>query len=198
MSRKDASINYQALAAEFSVGDMVAAYGNGRDVVGRVSAVWPGIGMVDVQYPSGTRRHPVEELQQFTKDGVPDPPYHVTTPGGHGTVSVPGGPYPHDNSAKAMQTSVSRVAGAFVKKAVYWAETNRRYRATKAEQDTGDYKCPRCAKSLTTASYKREDGKNIKLLACPKCLFLVRPSDLTGCHLAPAPVVEPGTPGSDV
>lgn len=167
------AVNYQALATEFSVGDCVIAYGNSRDVVGRVVAVFPGIGMVDVQYPMGTRRHPVEELQRF-EEGVAIPPRIAEVPGGRNIPFVSAGPFAQRVARRWMQ-----------KEAIYWAEQNRRYKATKEEMDTSDYKCPRCSISFKNTAYKRQDGKNVKLLACPECLFLIKPSDLIGCHLAP-------------
>jgi hypothetical protein len=176
MKKRTASnVNYQAVAAEFQVGDLVVPFGHSRDSAARVVAVWPAIGMVDVQYNYGPARYPVEDLQRFNEFGVPVPTRTDTVPGGAGTVSVPGGP--------DTQKLASRVALAHEKKAVYWGALNRTYKATQEEQDSGDYKCPRCRDvSLRLTSYKREDGKNIKLLACHECLFLIRPNDLVGCH----------------
>ena len=175
MNKVASAPNYQQLAAEFNVGDRVIAYGNSRDVVGRVVAVFTGIGQVDVQYPMGVKRHPVEDLQRFDDNGVADPPHVVDIPGGR-VLPVSGGkPY-----------LIDRVASRYVKKtAVYRAEQNRRYRATRSEMNTSDYKCPKCNISLKNTAYKRQDGQNVKLLACPECLFLIKPSDLIGCHLAP-------------
>lgn len=167
MRRKTATApDYQQLATDFQVGDIVSVYGLSRDTAGRVVAVWPAIGMVDVQFPVGNLRYPVEELQRYDlMYGTPVPPTHEDVPGGAGTVSVPGGP-------------------AAMKTAIYWAEKNRRYRATRPEIDSCDYKCPTHTDvSLKKTSYKRMDGKNVKLLACPTCLFLIKPSDLMGCHL---------------
>lgn len=177
MKKRTASnVNYQAVAADFQVGDLVVPFGHSRDSAGRVVAVWPAIGMADVQYNYGTARYPVEDLQRFDNLGVPQPTRTDTVPGGAGTVSVPGGP---DNAQKLAK----RVALAHEKQAVYWGAVNRTYKATQEEQDSGDYKCPRCRDvSLRLTSYKREDGKNIKLLACNECLFLIRPNDLVGCH----------------
>ena len=168
MTKRTASnVNYQAVAAEFHVGDLVVPFGHPRDAAGRVTAVYPAIGMVDVQYNYGTARYPVEDLQRFDSLSVPQPTHTETIPGGAGTVTVPGGPNLQKN-------------------AVYWANLNRTYRATQEEQESGQYKCPRCLDvTLRMTSYKRQDGKNVKLLACQDCLFLIRPGDLVGCHHAP-------------
>lgn len=165
--------DYQLLAAEFSVGDVVVPFGGAPNVVGRVVAVWPGIGMVDVECPTGTVRYPVEELLRLDENGVPSPPFTQEPR----TVSVPGGPI----------ASASRVAAAYYKQSLYWAATNRQYKATREERDTGNFTCPRCAGQGRTAalkltSYKRRDAKNVKLYVCPECTWAIKPGDLIGCE----------------
>jgi hypothetical protein len=167
-------VDYQQRAAEFAVGDSVsspsaAAY----HLLGTVVAVYPAIGMVDVEWPNGAERLPVEDLQRYV-DGRPTPPAseHDNVPGGAAKVSVPGGP---------KTASVVRVAEDFVKKAVYWAAPNRQYRATRIECESGQYVCPNCKTvNLRPANYKRFEGASVRLLACPECLFLVCQEDVIG------------------
>ncbi len=166
--------DYQARASEFAVGDMVAPFGMAKEFAGRVLAVWPAIGMVDVQFPHGSTRLPVEDLNVFVDDRIVPSQIDTVPAGGAGTVSVSGGPYP------AAQRFAKRVAGLHMKKALYWAEVGRRYRPTKPECDANTFFCPRCGpeQTLRRAAYKREDGRNVKLLACHGCLFLIRESDI--------------------
>ena len=110
------NVNYQERAKEFAVGDIVAPFGVWDAQGGRVTAVWPAIGMVDVEFSIGNRRYPVEDLQKIDSNGNAAPPHTNSVPGGQPTVSVPGGP------------SESRVAAAFGKKALYWAQRDRQYR----------------------------------------------------------------------
>ena len=174
-----AYVDYQQRAKEFSVGGVVyPTWGENTDISGRVVAVWPAIGMVDVEWPHGTERVPVEDLQRLTSDTPHEPPQpeHDNVPGGTGTVSVPGGPdkLPH-------RASVERVAEAFVKKALYWAAADRQYKATGGECDGGQFRCPKCKDAvLRPASYKRREGQSEKLLGCPECLFLIKREDIIG------------------
>ena len=173
---KTAYVDYQQRASEFSVGDLAIPLGVGVDepAAGRIVAVYPAIGMVDLEFPYGPGRYPVEDLQRITGINV-DPPQvgHDNTPGGAGTVSVPGGPVP--------STSVDRVAKAYVKKAIYWASKDRRYRATQSELGAGGYTCPKCKETnLRPVRYKRRGGRSEALMACPTCLFLVKPCDIIG------------------
>lgn len=193
MTTKHADSNYQALAAQFRVHDLVVPYGASRDFAGRVVAVYPGIGMIEVQFPMGNKRYPVEDVQRLDSEGNPLGTTHDTVPGGLPTVSVSGGPVtapsspsaePLSDSKKAAVPSASRVARAHVKQAIYWAEAGRRYKATRAEQSSGVYLCPGCKEeALQPVSYKRQDGKSVRLLGCPGCMFLIRPDDIVGCHL---------------
>lgn len=174
-------VNYQERAALFAVGDMVIPYGRTNEFAGRVTAVWPGIGMVDVEFPAGNKRYPVEELQRLAPETTSaNPPTTNSAPGGQPTVSIPGGPYPREHEA-----SIRRVAEAFVKKALYWNAPDRQYRATNEEIESGHFKCPKCRgrgqdSTLRPAVYKRKEGRSEKLLGCPECLFLVKRSDIVG------------------
>lgn len=89
----DNFVNFQARALEFAVGDVVVPFGFLDSQVGRVTAVWPAIGMADVEMPTGNHRWPVEELQRF-QNGVAQPPAAGmnTAPGESRTVPVSGGP----------------------------------------------------------------------------------------------------------
>lgn len=179
MANRTAGSNYQAIAAEYRPGDRVIPYGATRDFAGRVVAVWPAIGMVDVEFSQGVKRYPVEDLQRLNNDGEPNPPHDQYVPGGAGTVPVSGGPVP---AFEGTQEMFSRVASAFEKKGLYWAAADRRYRATAQEVAAGNFTCPKCKQAaLKRAIYRRLKGKSERLYGCPTCLFLIeRDSILSG------------------
>ena len=163
---KTAYVDYQQRAAEFHVGDQVKPFqARPTGYAGTVQAVWPAIGMIDVEWPHGSERVPVEDVQRMKSDMLPPAVGHDNIPGGAGTVSVPGGP---------KTASVHRVAAAFVKKALYWATADRRYRASKSELEAGSFHCPKCKEAmLKKCVYQRRDGQSERLLGCPDCLFLI-------------------------
>jgi hypothetical protein len=138
--------------------------------------------MVDVQFPHGSTRYPVEDLVisptpnvELSIDVLAD-----TVPGGAGTVSVSGGP-PMRTATPPRSPKVGRVLTAYVKRAVYWASVNRKYKPTKEELVSGKLCCPRCEDAyFRKVVYKREDGKSVKLFCCPECLFLLRRDDVLG------------------
>lgn len=179
-------VNYQERATEFSVGDVVVPFGLWDSQSGRVTAVWPAIGMVDVEFPSGNARFPVEELQRMGADGQAEPPSTDSTPGGGGTVSVPGGPYPDKKKA------ANRVAQAFVKKSLYWAQKDRQYRMTRPEAETQSPSCPKCGPEspLKRAIYKRRDGSSERLQGCPGCMFLIKDADIVNFGPVSAEEIE--------
>lgn len=180
-SRTAAYVDYQQRAQEFTVGDLAYPFMSGdAHNSGRVVAVWPAIGMVDIEWPHGTERYPVEELQRYEqKDFLPPEPEHNNVPGGAETVSVPGGP-PEDLPGDT-QKMATRVARAWVKKSLYWASRDRQYKARKDEIESGRYACPKCKEHhLRPAVYKRRDGTSEPLLGCPNCLFLIKKIDIIG------------------
>lgn len=155
MSMKTASPNYQAIARHFSVGDRVYSFGSSKDHAGVVLEVYPGIGMVDVEYASGTLRRPVEELVRLDDQFNPDPVSTGYQPGGEGS--------------------------GMGKTALYWAAVDRRYRATKNEKSSSKFICPHCKKeALTKAIYRRLEGKSERLYGCKSCLFLIERDKILG------------------
>lgn len=177
-SRTATYVNYQARASAFKVGDRVYPILKGNPSNGgTVVAVWPAIGMVDVQYPHGTSRAPVEDLlidRGTTIESEVDVKSD-TVPGGTHTVPVSGGPGPERGD------SAHRVASRHIRRAVYWAAPNRQYRPTKEEIVSGNLCCPRCDEAyLRRTVYKREGGSSTKLYVCPECLFLIRRDDIIG------------------
>jgi hypothetical protein len=173
-SARASYIDYQARATAFHVGDRVySVFGGNPSNGGTVVAVWPAIGMADVQFPHGSVRHPVEELMVDTSnryDSTVDRAYD-SVPGGVGTVPVAGGPY-----AQARRVA-SRALRS--KRALYWKAQGRKYQATRDEVAAGRFCCPRCEESfLERTSYKMEEGKCVKLLVCRGCLFAVRTLDI--------------------
>lgn len=172
-----ATPNYQERGQEFAVGDRAVPFAEGAanlaNFAGTVVAVFPAIGMVDVEFPSGVKRYPVEDLQRFdTENHVQTPDEkHTTVPAGEGTVGVSSGP--------AVQASVRRVAELWVKRALYWAAADRKYKATAQECTSKAYTCPKCkAAQLRKAIYKRVEGQSEKLYGCPECLFLIKRDDI--------------------
>lgn len=65
---------YQQRARDFNVGDNVAIPGGPYTVRGRVTQVHKGIGVVDVEFPDGNKKVPVENLILVDKSGKPSPP----------------------------------------------------------------------------------------------------------------------------
>jgi hypothetical protein len=183
-TRQAAYTNEQARAAEFRVGQQVVHWGKSLEESGRVTAVWPAIGQIDVQYPWGNIRVGVEEVQIVSDESWVEAPHTEDVPGGAGTVPVSGGPFAQ------REASANRVVQAYVKQAIYWHQKDRKYRVSQGETDNGEYYCPKCKEVvLKNAIYKREEGQSVKLLGCPSCLFLVRLGDLVGID-SPGVVVE--------
>lgn len=249
-NRHEASnqIDWQERAFDFPVGSYVYPFMSGnRDLMGRVVATYPAIGMVDVQWPHGSERHPVEELQRYEEENyIPPSVEHETVPGGVPASSLsvdtngssipnvaetegiqdwlPGGigdkTLPKDVSPEQLVKGIKvemehtedpaiareialdhltedakyydkletiekhgnqRVAEAWVKKALYWASSDRKYKCSDDEASSGNYLCPKCKQaSLKRAVYKRRGGQSEKLLGCPKCLFLIKREDIIG------------------
>lgn len=165
------NVNYQLRAREFAVGDRVTPYGYYDAQAGRVVAVWPAIGMLDIEFPTGPKRLPVEEVQRLNDRGVSDPPHTNSVPGGSPTTYVDG----------TASIPARRVASAFVKKAIYWSGPDRKYRLTRSETDAGSFYCPKCGEDhpLQRAVYKRREGKSERLYGCTNCLFLIKELDIT-------------------
>lgn len=65
---------YQERSRDFNVGDTVVFQGGAYTEAGRVTAVHPGIGMLDVEFPSGWERLPVEDVLRLDEAGKPMPP----------------------------------------------------------------------------------------------------------------------------
>jgi len=168
VSRTAYWIDHQKRALEFEAGDFVSHLRGSDLSVGRVIEVWPAIGMVDVEWPEGSRRHPVEELQIVDKDeSLALPPTTDSRP--------------VTDIVRPGKQLVDRVATAYVKKAIYWASKDRKYRASRLEKTDGCYNCPRCKDiPLRATNYKRREGKSVPLLACPGCLFIIKTSDIFG------------------
>lgn len=182
--RKAAIVNYQQRAAEFSVGNSVSLFDSTK-AVGKVVAVYEAIGMVDVEWPTGSQRLPVEDLQLLDADTPVTPPKSDNVPGGANTVMNPRtgrvrNPRIRGGSVHC-EFSPRRIAEAYVKRAMYWAAPDRKYRASQGEINSGQFLCPKCKDAiLKPASYKREGGASIRLLGCGNCLFLIRTCDLMG------------------
>ena len=146
------NVNYQTRAREFSIGDVVVPYGLWNSQSGRITAVYPAIGMADVEFPIGNKRVPVEVLM-IQSDADVAPPY--------------------TNSVVAKTASAKRVV------ALYWADKDRKYRATRSECEQKSVSCPRCPGSpMRKSTFTRAEGASEHLLGCPKCMFLIRFEDI--------------------
>lgn len=198
-TNRQSYVDYQQRASEFSVGDSVYYSLDGQDHIGSVVAVYPAIGMIDVEYPDGSTRLPVEDVTRYeSKDVIPPEAGHDNVPGGAGSVRVPGGPVKAATTSQELSHHANRVARAWVKKSLYWAGKDRKYRATSAEIAADKFSCPKCRDHedpdqpvyLRPASYKRSEGQSERLLGCPECLFLIKRSDIIG-H---ADYVDPNAP----
>lgn len=165
---KAADVNYQSRAREFSVNDTVVPVGMLDSQSGRVVAVWPAIGMVEVEMLSGVVRYPAEDLQLYNADGNPVPP---------------GSP-----KEASLKPSPSRVA-------MYWADRDRKYKMTKAEHECGKPSCPRCkdAPALKRCVFRRTEGQSERLLGCPQCMFLIHDSDILNFTLEEALALDEGS-----
>ena len=199
--------NWQARGQEFQVGQTVRLVNGGETDEGRVVATYPGIGMVDVQWPHTSYRHGVEDLQIVNPGDDPFvAPMHEDVPGGPGSAAQVSEGGPQSNvvegevprvelvhqvesvgqrlAAEDKKLMSNRVAQAFVKKSLYWHAKDRKYRVSAEEHKTGNYKCPMkgCSGHLRRATYKMENGCCEKLHACPKCMFMIKSSDLVADH----------------
>jgi len=157
--------DWQERASEFRIGDGAFPKGESADEVGTVVAVYPAIGMVDVQLIDGTMRYPAEELHLW-RDGqiVPPKVEHDSVPGGEGQYPVSNGGPKHASAEKV---------------ALYWKQRDRQYHANRSECESGVFGCPRCKDAtLRKAIYKRREGESERLWACPSCTFLIKDLDI--------------------
>lgn len=180
-------VDQQERAHEFQVGDVVIHTGQSPSRAGRVVAVWPAIGYVDVQWTWGSTREAVEELQILDPERVGViPPRTEDVPGGAGSVSVSGGPPANVEPAtnlprSAAEDIASDVAHDFANRmGIYWRSKDRRYRATRSEQQSGAYSCPKCKGNLRKAIFRRDKGISERLLGCQSCMFLVCEDHIEG------------------
>lgn len=147
------NVNYQLRARDFHVGDVVVPYGLQDSQSGRVTAVYPGIGMVDIEFATGNKRFPAEDLMLYSSDPKILPP---TT-----------------DSSVAKTANLRRVV------ALYWTGKDRKYKVTRSECGQQAISCPRCPESqMRKTTYTRGNGKNEHLMGCPVCLFLIRFEDI--------------------
>lgn len=146
------NVNYQNRAREFRIGDVVVPYGLWNSQSGRITAVYPAIGMADVEFPIGNKRVPVEALM-IQSDPDVSPPF--------------------TNSSVAKTASARRIV------ALYWAGRDRKYRATRSECEQKSVICPRCPGSaMRKTTFTRAEGASEHLLGCPTCMFLIRFEDI--------------------
>lgn len=182
MNRSSAGsvVNLSSRSEDFQVGDSVVALDGSKDNVGKITRLYPAIGMADVEFSTGNHRMPVEEIKKVDEDDKGYAPNTNSTVGGEIDLEPFG---TRDISTKdpssAFDIVTTRVAKAWVKKGLYWAAVDRKYRATKSECGS-HYTCPKCPDvALKKAIYKRDSGASEKLWGCPNCMFLIKDSDIT-------------------
>lgn len=162
-------VDYQRRSQAFELGMRVYPFlGGNPSRSGIVVSIYPAIGMVDVQFPHGSQRYPVEDLVVDTSGDYKNiyTDNQDTVPGGVGTVPV---------SSRAVKKQANRVASKYMKRAIYWYRKDRTYRQCRNEKVLC---CPKCKDPLGTTVYKRRGGKSEKLLVCRSCLFIIKPSDI--------------------
>lgn len=182
---KQSDNKYQMLAKELSVGDAVIPIGQPVGGVGRVTKIYVGLGMADVEFNGGNRRFPVEDLSFIDEGEHSFAPDHDTVAGGEisekpfGDRNIETNP-PYEAFDPMFEDELStRVAKKFVKNALYWAAKDRKYRATRSECGS-HYTCPKCPDvPMKKAIYKRMEGSSDRLWGCPNCMFLIKDSDIT-------------------
>lgn len=92
MDKDATTYDYQARAREFAVGEYAHPIGAGPLDIGRISEVFPGIGMVQVEFPYGSRRYPVEDIEKIHPSNSPVIPTSTeNVPGGVDVPSVSAG-----------------------------------------------------------------------------------------------------------
>ncbi len=74
----------------------------------------------------------------------------------------------------AVRRTVANLYETARRLAVYWHDSNRRYRVTRKERDSGVYTCPRCKSILKPRTFRQ----NQKVMACRSCGFTIHPRDL--------------------
>ena len=175
-------VDYQRRSQSFELGMRVYPFLGGNPArSGIVVAIFPSIGMVDVQFPHGSMRYPVEDLVVDTSGDYSNvfSEDMGTVPGGIGTFPVSSPPFftheERDGEEKNKKKASQRVASRYVKKAIYWYKVDRTYRQCKDEEKPC---CPKCKTPLGKTVYKRRGGKSEKLLACYTCLFIIKPEDI--------------------
>jgi hypothetical protein len=153
-------VDYQQRAKGFQVGQRVFPFTEGKPTkAGVVVRVHPSIGMVDVQFPHGSVRLPVEDLVIDTSKETSGSP--------SGESSLPEPPE-------------ARVVDEFLnKKALYWAARDRQYKVCKNENPLKPM-CPKCKDQMGKTVYKRRDGISDTLFVCHQCLFVIKPTDMIG------------------
>lgn len=168
--KKKGYMNFQQRAYDFKVGDAVIPQYDENTSVGRIVALYPAIGMADIQFSYGQGRYPVEDIEKVTESELgASAPNFEDVPGGAGTVSVPGAP--------PKKASAIRVASQYMKYALYWDQGPRIYRATREEQEGTSYICPKCKDTpMLLKKYKFEG----KLLVCPECNFMIKRENIKG------------------
>lgn len=162
-------VDYQRRSQAFELGMRVYPFlGGNPSRSGIVIAIFPAIGMVDVQFPHGSQRYPVEDLVVDTSGDYLNiySDDQDTVPGGVGTVPV---------SSRAVEKQANRVASKYMKQAIYWYKKDRTYRQCRNEETPC---CPKCKDPLGTTVYKRRGGRSEKLLVCRSCLFIIKPTDI--------------------
>lgn len=207
-------IDWQAIARTLRIGDMVRVFNGATGAFspweGMLTAVMPGIGMVDVQTPWGNVRMPAEEVVVTSRDVYPELTHYdgwdirrslerQIMMDRHQDQAAP---LEELQDKLASRHLKSRVAAAVFgekssrndKLALYWAAKGRQYRPNSQEWESGVFLCPDCRTELKRTHYKLRT----KLYVCPNadCLFCIKPSDIIDLSI-PDDAPEPLTPDDE-
>lgn len=193
---RQAYIDWQAIARTLRIGDMVRVFNGATGAFspweGMLTAVMPGIGMVDVQTPWGNVRMPAEEVVVTSRDVYPE----ITSYDGwdiRRSLERQQMLDRHQDQAPPLENLQDKLASAHLKSrvaaavmgspearrdklALYWAAKGRQYKPSALEWETGVFLCPDCKTELKRTHYKLRT----KLYVCPnpECLFCIKPSDI--------------------
>jgi hypothetical protein len=194
--RRCAYIDWQAVARTLRVGDLVRVFNLATGAFspweGMLTAVMPGIGMVDIQTPWGNVRRSAEEVVVTSRDVFPELTHYDSWDIRRSLERQLMMDSHKDQAPPSENTSLEdklasrclkeRVAAAVAGKAprdkwaLYWAAKGRQYRPNDAEYQSGEFSCPDCKTPLKRTHYKLRT----KLYVCPNpdCLFCIKPSDI--------------------
>lgn len=82
--------------------------------------------------------------------------------------------FSEEHGFDVVRRTVANVYSLGHRLAIYWKDSNRRYRITQREKSTGKITCPRCGGLLKPRTYR----KGSRMLQCKACGFSIHPRDV--------------------